>query len=41
MSEAIRREKRITKWPRAWKINLIQSVNPEWDDVTHQIPFDA
>nr|CAD6616025.1 excinuclease ABC subunit C [Rhizobium sp. Khangiran2] len=32
--DAIRREKTIKKWPRAWKLNLIESVNPEWDDIS-------
>ncbi len=30
---AIRREKRLKKWPRQWKINLIESDNPKWDDL--------
>ena len=30
MQTAIRREKRIKKYPRAWKINLIEAGNPEW-----------
>ena len=34
--EAITREKRIKKWNRDWKVNLIQSKNPNWDDL-----FDA
>ena len=29
---AIHREKRIKKWPRAWKINLIRTDNPDWID---------
>jgi len=33
MKEAICREKAIKKWYRAWKIELIESVNPEWDDL--------
>ena len=32
--DAIRREKAIKKYPRQWKINLIEAVNPEWDDVS-------
>lgn len=32
-SEAIRREKRIKKWPRAWKLKTIESVNPDWRDL--------
>jgi putative endonuclease len=30
MTDAIRREKRIKKWPRAWKLNLIEQTNPHW-----------
>jgi putative endonuclease len=33
MPEAIRREKRIKKWYRAWKVRLIESMNPEWVDL--------
>ena len=31
--EAITREKRIKKWHRDWKVNLIQKMNPMWDDL--------
>ena len=31
--EAITREKRIKKWNRNWKVNLIQRTNPNWDDL--------
>jgi len=30
---AIDREKKIKNWPRAWKIELILSTNPGWDDL--------
>jgi putative endonuclease len=30
---AIRREKRLKKWNRAWKIRLIEEQNPNWDDL--------
>ena len=30
---AIEREKRLKKWNRQWKINLIESVNPNWKDL--------
>ena len=30
---AIQRETRIKKWPRAWKIDLIRSINPDWNDL--------
>jgi putative endonuclease len=33
LEEAIRREKRIKKWNRAWKFRLINSMNPNWDDL--------
>ena len=29
---AIPREKNLKHWSRAWKIHLIVSQNPEWDD---------
>jgi putative endonuclease len=30
---AIWREKRLKKWTRAWKIELIEKGNPNWDDL--------
>ena len=30
---AIRREKQLKKWNRAWKIALIEKENPEWLDL--------
>jgi putative endonuclease len=30
---AIGREKRLKKWNRAWKIRLIEELNPNWDDL--------
>jgi len=37
MYEAIQREKRIKKWNREWKINLIEKLNPTWGDLSDQI----
>jgi len=34
---AIRREKRLKKWTRAWKIQLIEQNNPNWDDLYQRI----
>jgi putative endonuclease len=34
---AIRREKRLKKWNRAWKIRLIEETNPNWEDLYPQI----
>ena len=31
--DAITEEKRIKKWKRAWKIEMIESSNPQWDDL--------
>jgi len=33
MTEAIQRETSIKRWPRQWKINLIERDNPSWDDL--------
>jgi putative endonuclease len=34
---AIRREKRLKRWNRAWKIRLIEELNPNWVDLYPQI----
>jgi putative endonuclease len=31
--DAIKREKAIKKWPRRWKIKLIEENNPHWHDI--------
>jgi putative endonuclease len=31
--EVITREKRIKEWRKDWKVNLIQSMNPAWEDL--------
>jgi putative endonuclease len=33
VNNAITREKRIKRWRRAWKITLIETSNPQWDDL--------
>ena len=33
VAAAIEHEKRMKKWPRAWKINLIEAQNPQWRDL--------
>jgi putative endonuclease len=35
--DAILREKQIKKWLRAWKIELIERMNPDWADLFEQI----
>lgn len=33
IENAIKREKRLKKWNRAWKIQLIEENNPDWLDL--------
>ena len=34
VESAISREKVLKHWNREWKINLIESTNPEWKDLS-------
>jgi putative endonuclease len=34
ISSAIEREKQLKNWHRDWKINLINSFNPTWKDLS-------
>lgn len=34
---AIKREKRLKKWMRDWKIALIEKDNPDWNDLYPEI----
>lgn len=34
VEDAIRREKQLKNWHRQWKINLIESINKEWKDLS-------
>jgi len=33
ITDAIAHEKRVKKWRRIWKIEMIERDNPEWDDL--------
>ncbi len=33
VEQAILREKRLKRWKRAWKIQLIEAQNPNWNDL--------
>jgi len=35
--EAIEREKQIKNWNRAWKLELIQKINPDLHDLWNDI----
>ena len=37
MEAAILREKKIKEWKRAWKIELVETMNPEWRDLYREI----
>jgi putative endonuclease len=37
MEAAIRREKQIKEWRRAWKFRLVEEMNPEWRDLHDSI----
>jgi putative endonuclease len=39
MVAAIQREKSLKKYPRDWKINLIERENPHWDDLFPALVF--
>jgi putative endonuclease len=39
MEHAIAREKQLKRWHRQWKINLIESENPRWDDLAVSFGF--
>lgn len=34
---AVRREKQIKRWDRAWKIELIEANNPIWLDLSREL----
>ena len=40
MEEAVLRERRIKKWNRRWKLELIEQVNPDWRDLAEALGFE-
>ena len=38
IAAAIRRERTMKHWPRAWKVRLIRKQNPDWDDLHETLP---
>jgi putative endonuclease len=37
--EARAREHSMKRWRRAWKIELIEKLNPDWRDLTDDLRF--
>jgi putative endonuclease len=35
--DAITREKNLKNWKREWKVELIEKMNPEWEDLYYKI----
>lgn len=33
IEQAIQREKSIKRYPRQWKLNLVEEMNPDWADL--------
>jgi putative endonuclease len=40
LAQAQTRERRIKRWRRAWKIELIETVNPLWRELAAEIPYE-
>ncbi|MGB0498915.1 MAG: GIY-YIG nuclease family protein [Rubricella sp.] len=38
-ASAITRERRMKSWKRAWKDRLIKEHNPDWKDISAEIPL--
>ncbi len=37
MDDAILREKRLKKWNRDWKVDLVRKTNPRWRDLYEEL----
>ncbi len=35
--DAIAKEKRLKRWRRSWKLELIEKMNPQWHDLYEQL----
>ncbi len=35
--DAIRREERLKRWKRKWKMDLVEKFNPQWKDLFVEI----
>ncbi|GJQ62569.1 MAG: endonuclease [Melioribacteraceae bacterium] len=39
VSDAIAREKQLKKWKQEWKLRIIEKVNPDWGDLSLNLPL--
>jgi putative endonuclease len=37
IDQALAREKTLKRWKRAWKIELIEKMNPDWKDIYEEL----
>ena len=37
INAAIEREKQLKNWRREWKNNLVNKINPDWNDLSEQM----
>jgi putative endonuclease len=37
ITQAIQREPKLKHWPRRWKVELIEKLNPDWTDLYETI----
>ncbi|MGI8525851.1 MAG: GIY-YIG nuclease family protein [Pseudolabrys sp.] len=37
IAEARAREQKLKRWRRAWKFELIESINPSWNDLSDNL----
>jgi putative endonuclease len=37
LGDAITRERQLKTWERRWKVDLIERVNPRWDDLSGRL----
>jgi putative endonuclease len=37
ITDAIQRETSLKRWPRKWKLELIEKVNPDWRDLFYEL----
>jgi putative endonuclease len=40
MESAILREKRVKRWLREWKLELVEAANPAWRDLAEDFGFE-